>query len=77
MSFHDIYLLSPEISLAAVAFMVLLADLVNGSRNQVSAVAVVGLAIPLFFTVMLWGEVSNWWSLLGPQVGENDGYSIS
>jgi len=76
MSFHDIYLLSPEISLAAVAFLVVLADLANGSRSLISTVAVVGLAIPLFFTVMLWGEVSDWWSLLGPLVGENDGYSL-
>ena len=76
MSFHDIYLLSPEISLAVVAFMVVLADLVNGPKNLVAAVAVGGLLIPLLFTVMLWGEVSNWWSFLGPQVGDNDGYSI-
>jgi NADH-quinone oxidoreductase subunit N len=76
MSPHDIYLLSPEISLAAVAFMVVLADMVNGPKNLVPAVAIIGLAIPLFFTVLLWGEVADWWSLLGPQIGEREGYSL-
>jgi len=77
MSIHDLYLLSPEISLAAVAVMVVLVDLLNGRKSQMSTVAVVGLAIPLFFTVLLWGEISNWWSLIGPQVGEVNGYSLS
>ena len=76
MSPHDIYLLSPEISLAAVAFLVVLADLVNGPKRLVPAVAIIGLAIPLFFTVLLWGEVAGWWSLLGPQAGEREGFSI-
>ena len=76
MSPHDIYLLSPEISLAAVAFMVVLADLVNGPKSLVTGVAVMGLALPFFFTVLLWGEVAGWWSLLGPQVGEQAGYSL-
>lgn len=76
MSPHDIYLLSPEISLAAVAFLVVLADLVNGPKRLVPAVAIIGLAIPLFFTVLLWGEVAGWWSLLVPQVGEREGYSL-
>ena len=76
MSPHDIYLLSPEISLAAVAFTVVLADLVNGPKRLVPGVAIIGLAIPLFFTVLLWGEVAGWWSLLVPQVGEREGYSL-
>lgn len=76
MSPHDLYLLSPEISLAAVAFLVVLADLVNGPKRLVPAVAIIGLAIPLFFTVLLWGEVADWWSLLGPQIGEQPGVSI-
>jgi NADH-quinone oxidoreductase subunit N len=76
MSPHDIYLLSPEISLAAVAFMVVLADMVNGPKNLVPGVAIVSLAIPLFFTVLLWGEVADWWSLLDPQIGEREGFSI-
>lgn len=76
MSPHDIYLLSPEISLAAVAVLVVLADLVNGPKGLITGVAVVGLAVPLFFTALLWGEVAGWWSLLGPQVGEQAGYSL-
>ncbi len=76
MSPHDIYLLSPEISLAAVAFMVVIADMVNGPKRLVTGTAVIGLAIPLLFTVLLWGEVSDWWSLLDPQVGEQAGYSL-
>ena len=73
---QDLYLLSPEISLAAVAFMVVLADALNGPRKLVPSVAIVGLAIPLFFTVLLWGEIADWWSLLGPQVGEKADVSI-
>jgi len=76
MSPHDIYLLSPEISLAAVAFMVVIADMVNGPKRLVTGTAVIGLAIPLLFTVLLWGEVSDWWSLLDPQIGEQVGYSL-
>ena len=47
MTSHDIYLLSPEISVAALAVIVLLLDLVVVRKGYLAAVAILGLAVPL------------------------------
>ena len=57
MSQHDMFLLSPEISLAVLAFAVILLDLVVERKGLLAALAVVGLVVPLAFSVVLWGEV--------------------
>lgn len=51
---HDIYLLSPVISMASLAVLVIVLDLVNRGRLIVSLVSLVGLIIPLSFSISLW-----------------------
>ena len=50
---HDLYLLSPELSLAALAALLLLLDLVVPRKGLLTAVAVLGLAVPLAFSLAL------------------------
>ena len=76
MSAHDLYLLSPELSLVIVAAAVLVTDLVFGRRAPITAMAVTGLAVPAAFTLLLWGEVAGWWSLLAPLPGERAGSAL-
>ncbi len=52
MSLHDLYLISPQLSMAALAVLVVLADLVLPRKGWVSALALVGLAAPLAFTLV-------------------------
>lgn len=54
MTLHDFYLLSPELSMAALATVLLLLDLVVSRKGVVLTVGVVGLIVPLAFTVGLW-----------------------
>lgn len=54
MTSHDIYLLSPEISVAALAVFVLLLDLVVVKKGYLAVVAIVGLAVPLGLSLSLW-----------------------
>jgi NADH-quinone oxidoreductase subunit N len=72
----DLYLLAPEISMVGLAVLVVVLDLTVGSKRLLGAVAVIGLALPAALTIMLWGEVSGWWSLLDRMPGEVAGHSI-
>ena len=49
MSLHDLYLISPQLSMAALAVLVVLADLITPRKGLVSALALVGLAMPVAF----------------------------
>ena len=49
---HDLYLISPQLSMAALAVLVVLADLVTPRKGLVSALALVGLAAPLAFVLL-------------------------
>ena len=53
MDINDIYLLSPELSVAMVAAFVILADLIFRDKRILPFVAVIGLLIPTFFSVAL------------------------
>ena len=59
MTLHDVYLLSPEISLAAVGLVIILLDLVIEKKGVLAALAVAGLAIPLVFSIALLGDLSG------------------
>ncbi|MBI2865735.1 MAG: NADH-quinone oxidoreductase subunit N [Chloroflexi bacterium] len=52
----DFFLLSPEISLAALAVAVVLLDLIVQRRGWVLGLSVVGLLIPAGFSLALWGQ---------------------
>lgn len=56
MPIRDYYLLSPEISLAGVALAVVLLDTMVKRKGLLALFAVAGLALPLAFTISLWGE---------------------
>jgi len=52
----NFWLLSPELSLVGVALVVVLADLFIGRKKVLAAISVIGLMIPLAFSIALWGE---------------------
>ncbi len=52
MSLHDLYLISPQLSMAALAVLVILADLTIPRKGWVSALALVGLVAPFTFTLV-------------------------
>ena len=55
MSLHDLYLISPQLSMAALGILVIIADLVAPRREWLWAVALPGLLVPLWLTlVQLW-----------------------
>ncbi len=56
MQLRDFYLLSPEISLAGLAFLVILFDLVTDKKGWVAALSVVGLLVPMGFAISLLGQ---------------------
>ena len=59
MSVNDLYLLAPELSLVALAALLVLVDLVVRNKTVLPILAVLGLAIPLIFSLMLWFELSG------------------
>lgn len=54
MSLHDLYLLSPELSLACLAGLLVLLDLVISRKRFLPIVAVLGLGVSLAFSISLW-----------------------
>ena len=54
MNASDLYTISPEISMAVLAMLLLLLDLVVRRKGYLTALAVIGLAVPLGFSVALW-----------------------
>ena len=65
MTGHDVYLLSPEISLVGLALLVMALDLVVRRKGLLTIVAVAGLALPLALSIVLWGEVSSDGKMVG------------
>ncbi len=59
MTLHDIYLLSPEISLAAIAMALILLDLTVSRKSLLAVLGVLGLSIPVILSVILWVDLDN------------------
>ena len=59
MTAHDLYLLSPELSMVGLATVLLLLDLVMARKSLILGLGVVGLIVPLGFTVALWFTVGD------------------
>ena len=57
MTLNDIYLLSPELSLAAIALALILLDLFVSRKSLLAGFAVVGLFIPVILGVILWADL--------------------
>ena len=56
---HDLFLLSPELSVAGLAILLVLVDLVVPRRSIIPALAVVGLAVPLGLSIALWFDLNG------------------
>ena len=57
MTAHDIYLIAPEIALAAVAGAVVVFDLLLRDKRFLPLIAVLGLLVPAGFAIVLWIDV--------------------
>ena len=57
MTVNDLYLLSPEIAMAAIAGIVVLVDLMVRRPRLVAMLGFVGLIVPLALTIILWSYV--------------------
>ena len=51
MSLNDLFLISPQLSMAGLGILVILADLILSRKGLVGALALVGLAVPLSFAL--------------------------
>ena len=56
---YDLYLLSPQLSLALLGMLVMMVDLFVKRRVVTVAVALVGLIIPLAFSISLAVMIAN------------------
>ena len=61
LTLNDIYLISPELSLAGLATILLLLDLVVTRKGLLAALAVFGLSVPLGFSIALWMGLDGTW----------------
>ncbi|MQF98588.1 MAG: NADH-quinone oxidoreductase subunit N [SAR202 cluster bacterium] len=59
MDFHDIKLLSPEISMGALGIIIILLDMITNRKGVLATVSVVGLAVPLSLSLYLCGLVDS------------------
>ena len=59
MTSHDLYLLSPELSLTGLALLLVLLDLVIGRKSFLPTLAVAGLAVPLSLSIALWFDLNS------------------
>ncbi len=59
MTTHDLYLLSPELSMAGLATLLLLLDLVVSRKSLILGLGVAGLVVPLGFSIALWFTVGD------------------
>jgi NADH-quinone oxidoreductase subunit N len=59
MNLHDVYLLSPELSLAGLGIVIVILDLAIKRKGILAVISVAGLAVPLAFSIALWGDVTG------------------
>ena len=59
MTLHDVYLLSPELSLVGLAALLLMLDLVVQRKGLLATLAIIGLLVPAGFVIALWLDLSN------------------
>jgi NADH-quinone oxidoreductase subunit N len=57
MTTQDLYILSPELGLAGLALVLIVLDLVIERKQVIPIVAVLGLAVPLGFSIALWFDL--------------------
>ena len=55
---NDLYLLSPELSIAGLAALLVVVDMVTRRKSVLPIVGVIGLAVPLGFSIALWFDLN-------------------
>ena len=68
MTLHDLYLLSPELAMAGLAMLLLVLDLVVRHKGSLVVVGLLGLAVPLAFSIALWLGLDGGGSVAGDNV---------
>jgi NADH-quinone oxidoreductase subunit N len=59
MDYHDIKLLSPEISMASLGILIILIDMITRRKGLLTIFSLLGLIIPFVLSLYLCGEVDN------------------
>ena len=59
MTLHDLYLLSPELSMVGLAVAIIVLDLVVDRKKLLHIFTIIGLIVPLSFTLSLWLAIQN------------------
>ena len=59
MTTHDLFLLSPELAMVGLAMLIVVVDLVTHRKGLLPAVAIVGLAVPLGLSIVLWFDLNH------------------
>ena len=59
MSAHDLWILSPELSVAGLGIIVIIADLIRNKKPPLIWLAAVGLTVPLVLTLILWFDTPD------------------
>lgn len=59
MSAHDLWILSPELSVAGLGIVVIIADLILNKKTPLIWIAAVGLTVPLILTLILWFDTPD------------------
>lgn len=71
MSLHDLYLISPQLTMAGLGILVILLDLVTGRKGWLAAAAFTGLAAPLLLILLQLSELVGFsgpdWGNLTPE----------
>ena len=57
MTLHDIYLLSPEISLTGLALIIVVLDVFIKNRVLIQSTIALGLLVPVILSVLLWNGI--------------------
>ena len=59
MTFHDIYILSPELSVIVLSFIILAINFITKRDSIGQLIASIGLVIPIILSVILWMDMEN------------------
>ena len=68
MTLQDLYLLSPEISMALLAGIIIVLDLIFINKKLLPIVGLIGLIVPLYFSISL--------SISAPDIGFSSALSV-
>ena len=59
MTFHDLYILSPELSVIVLAFIILSINFITKRHTIAQLISSIGLVIPIALSIILWMDMEN------------------